>query len=89
MVNTESNSTVFISFENGNDSTSVVSGFSANDLEITGGQISGFSEHNTTHFRFNVIADKKPQRIKIRIPAGSAKDDGNFSTSSSFAYSTY
>ena len=44
-----------------------------------------FYEHNATHYRFYVVADKKPQRIKIRIPAGSAKDDGNFSTSSAFA----
>ena len=43
-----------------------------------------FEEYNSTHYRFNILADKTPQRIKISIPAGSAKDDGNFSTSSGF-----
>ena len=85
LVNAEANSTVFVSFVKNNGQLSTVSGFTNNDLEVTGGQVSGFYEHNATHYRFYVVADKKPQRIKIRIPAGSAKDDGNFSTSSAFA----
>ena len=82
MVNPEANSTVFVSFVKNSGELSTVSGFTTNDLEVTGGQVSGFSEYNATHYRFYVAADKKPQRIKIRIPAGTAKDDGNFSTSS-------
>ena len=77
-MNAEANSTVFVSFVKNNGQLSTVSGFTNNDLEVTGGQVSGFYEHNATHYRFYVVADKKPQRIKIRIPVGSAKDDGNF-----------
>ena len=65
LVNAEANSTVFVSFVKNNGQLSTVSGFTINDLEVTGGQVSGFYEHNATHYRFYVVADKKPQRIKI------------------------
>ena len=58
-----------------------VSDFLASDLEVSGGSVSSFTELNATHFQVGIRADKKPQRIKIRIPAGVAKDDENFFTS--------
>ncbi len=85
LVNPDANSTVYVSFVKADGELSSVSNFQAGDLEVKGAEVSGFQEHNATHYRFNVVANKKPQRIKIRIPAGSAKDDGNFSTSSSLA----
>ncbi|HAF58755.1 MAG TPA: hypothetical protein DCL00_04120, partial [Opitutae bacterium] len=85
LVNPEGNSSVLVSFQLADGELSGVSGFDANDIDIYGGQLSDFNEVNSTHFQFNVIADKKPQRIKITIPAGSAKDEGNFSIASGFA----
>ncbi|MDA0343667.1 MAG: LamG domain-containing protein, partial [Verrucomicrobia bacterium] len=84
-VNADANSTVYVSFEKPDGTWSSVTQFQASDIEVSGAELTGFQEHNDTHYRFHVVADKKPQRIKIRIPAGSAKDDGNFSTSSGSA----
>ena len=84
-VNADANSTVYVSFEKPDGTLSNVTQFQPGDIEVSGAELSGFQEHNDTHYRFYVVADKKPQRIKIRIPAGSAKDDGNFSTSSGSA----
>ena len=84
-VNADANSTVYVSFEKTDGTWSSVTQFQASDIEVSGAELTGFQEHNDTHYRFHVVADKKPQRIKIRIPAGSAKDDGNFSTSSGSA----
>jgi hypothetical protein len=84
-VNADANSTVYLSFEKSDGSLSSVSQLQASDIEVSGAELSGFQEHNDTHYRFHVVAHKKPMRIKIRIPAGSAKDDGNFSTSSGSA----
>ena len=85
LVNQEGNSNSTSSFKLANGELSNVTGFDANDIEVFGGQVSGFSDFNSTHYQFNVIAEKKPQRIKITIPAGSAKDEGNFSIASGFA----
>ena len=85
----EENSTILISFINSNDQIVPVSGFSSSDLEILGASLTTFTELNSTHYEVIVRANQKPQRIKMRLAAGIARDDGNFSTSSASTRITY
>ena len=85
----EENSTLLISFIDSTGQTVPVSGFSSSDLEISGASLTSFTEHNATHYEVILLANQKPQRIKVRMPAGIAKDDGNFSTSSGSTRITY
>ena len=64
LVNPEANSTVFVSFVKNSGELSTVSGFTTNDLEVTGGQVSGFSEYNATHYRFYVVPTKSLNGLK-------------------------
>ena len=85
----DENSSILISFINSSGDLVPVSGFTSTDMEISGASLVGFNELNATHFEAIVQADNKPQRIKVRIPAGSAKDDGDYSISSAETRITY
>jgi len=78
----EENSTVLLSFLHSNGSLASVTGLSAEDFLISGASLTEFEEVNSTHYRIVIRADQKPSRMIVRVPAGCARDDGNFSVSS-------
>ena len=54
------------------------------DIELAGGTISNFISESNSTYRFDIIPDRKPQRLFLKLNSGAAVDSlGDFSQQNS------
>ncbi len=77
---------VILTFRDSSNNLVNVSDFDANesngsiDISLTGGSIDNFNKDNNSTYRFDIIPDRNPQKLKLTIHAGAAVDgDGDYS----------
>ena len=73
--------TINFVFRDSSGLESPVSGFDLSDITVDGATISNFIQISDSNYSFDLDSTDRPNRIRLRIPAASAKDDLNITTS--------
>ena len=73
--------TINFVFRDSSGLESPVSGFDLSDISVDGATVDNFIQNSDSNYSFDLDSTDRPNRIRLRIPAASAKDDLNITTS--------